>query len=363
MLLQFLAVHRDEIVRRCRAEAMLRSVPAAAIAVIDRGVPLFLDQMAHALGRGRESNPGILRSAMQHGHDLRQQGFSVSEVVHTYGDVFQAITQLALHTGAAIGAEDLRALNRCLGDAIAGAVTEYGHERTESALSDEIARGSEKLGFLAHELRNLINTGLMAFEVLKTGNVGVMGSTGSVLQRSLLGSRALISRSLAELRLAQGVQHPEQFLVSGFIDELAPAAKLEAETRRVDLSVLPVADGVAIEADRQVLAAVVMNLLQNAFKFTRPRTTVTLRVGPSAERVLIQVQDECGGLAIGNVDALFQPFEQRSVDRSGVGLGLAFSRWGVEANNGRIYAQSLPDKGCVFTIDLPRVPISAAAPV
>jgi signal transduction histidine kinase len=106
---------------------------------------------------------------------------------------------------------------------------------------------------------------------------------------------------------------------------------------------------------------VVMNLLQNAFKFTRPRTTVTLRVGPSAERVLIQVQDECGGLAIGNVEELFLPFEQRSVDRTGVGLGLAFSRWGVEANKGRIYAHSLPDKGCVFTIDLPRLPNAAAS--
>ena len=42
---------------------------------------------------------------------------------------------------------------------------------------------------------------------------------------------------------------------------------------------MPVEYGVSIEADRQVLAAVVMNLLQNAFKFSRPRTTVTLRVG------------------------------------------------------------------------------------
>ena len=133
-----------------------------------------------------------------------------------------------------------------------------------------------------------------------------------MLHRSLLGSRALIGRSLAEVRLTQGVQNPEQFLVSGFIDELAPAAKLEANARRIDLAVLPVEDGVAIEADRQVLAAVVMNLLQNAFKFTRPRTTVTLRVGPSAERVLIEVQDECGGLPSGNVDELFRPFEQRS---------------------------------------------------
>ena len=124
---------------------------------------------------------------------------------------------------------------------------------------------------------------------------------------------------------------------------------------------MPVDDGVAIEADRQVLAAVVGNLLQNAFKFTRPGTTVTLRVGASAERVLIEIQDECGGLPSGNVNELFRPFEQRSADRTGLGLGLAFSRWGVEANHGRIYARNLPDKGCVFTVDLPRLPVPAVA--
>ena len=118
---------------------------------------------------------------------------------------------------------------------------------------------------------------------------------------------------------------------------------------------MPIDDEVTIEGDRQVLAAVVINLLQNAFKFTRPRSTVTLRVGASAERVLIEVQDECGGLAGGNVNELFRPFEQRGADRTGLGLGLAFSRWGADANNGRIYARNLPDKGCVFTIDLPRV--------
>ena len=82
------------------------------------------------------------------------------------------------------------------------------------------------------------------------------------------------------------------------------------------------------------------NLVQNAFKFTRAGTTVVLRVGASAERVLIEIQDECGGLPIGNVNELFRPFEQRGVDRTGLGLGLAFSRWGVEANNGRISARS-----------------------
>jgi signal transduction histidine kinase len=112
-----------------------------------------------------------------------------------------------------------------------------------------------------------------------------------------------------------------------------------------------------------VLAAVIGNLLQNAFKFTRPHTGVTLRVGASVERVLIEIEDECGGLPGANPDDLFRPFEQRSADRTGLGLGLAFSRWGVEANNGRIYARNLPNRGCVFTLDLPRVPILAVAVV
>ena len=114
-------------------------------------------------------------------------------------------------------------------------------------------------------------------------------------------SRALIGRSLAEVRLTHGVQNREQFLVSEFIEEITSASTLEADAHGVRLIMTPVEDGVTIEADRQVLAAVVGNLLQNAFKFTRPRTTVTLRVGASAERVLIEIQDECGGLPAGNV--------------------------------------------------------------
>ena len=106
-----------------------------------------------------------------------------------------------------------------------------------------------------------------------------------------------------------------------------------------------------------------MNLLQNAFKFTRPGTTVVLRAGASIERVLIEVEDECGGLASGDLNELFRPFEQRGVDRTGLGLGLAFSRWGVEQNNGRIYARNLTGKGCVFTVDLPRVVVAAVASV
>jgi signal transduction histidine kinase len=359
MLYEFIEVNREEIIRRCRAKVAARSVPPPTKAEIDHGVPMFLDQLVEALRLGLSSSPEMSMSALMHGHDLLLQGFTVSQVVHDYGDICQSITELAVETSAPISTEDFRMLNGCLDNAIAGAVTEYGRERHEATIDGETVRDNQRLGFFAHELRNLVQTAMLAFEVVKSGNVGVTGSTGTVLHRSLVGARDLIARSLAEVRLTQGIQNLVRFPVSGFIEELTSAATMAADARGLKFKVMPVEAGVSIEADRQILAAVVMNVLQNAFKFTRPRTTVTLRVGASAERVLIEVQDECGGLPGGDVNDMFRPFEQRSSNRTGLGLGLAFSRWGVEANHGRLYARNLPDVGCVFTVDLPRCAVPA----
>jgi signal transduction histidine kinase len=161
-----------------------------------------------------------------------------------------------------------------------------------------------------------------------------------------------MDRALSEVHLPQPLLNQERFTVSGFVEEFAAAATFEANTKGIGLTVVPVEDGLMIEADRGVLGAVVGNLLQNAVNFTGPQTTVTLRVGASAERVLIEVADECPGL--GDANLTVRSFEELPAHGS-AGLGLAFSRWGVEANNGRIYARNLPDKGCVFTIDLPRL--------
>jgi signal transduction histidine kinase len=143
--------------------------------------------------------------------------------------------------------------------------------------------------------------------------------------------------------------------MADFIEEVRPAATMEAESKRVILIIQPVDASVSVQADRQVLAAVVGNLLQNAFKFTHPDTSVILRVVATDDRVRIEVEDECGGLPTANISDLFRPYEQRSADRTGLGLGLAFSRWGVEANGGLLSATNLPRKGCVFTVDLARM--------
>jgi signal transduction histidine kinase len=363
MLHEFIALNRDEIIRRCRAKVATRTIPPPTVAEIDHGVPLFLEQLVAVLRSGLTGNDEIRSRAVHHGHDLLRQGFSVSQVVRDYGDVCQSITELALESGVPISTEDFRTLNQCLDDAIAGTVTQYGRGRSQSTREGESERGTERLGFFAHELGNLITTSILAFEILKTGNVGVGGSTGAVLQRSLLGLRALASRSLAEIRLTEGIQNRERFRVSGLIDEVASAAALDAATQGLTLVVSAVEDDAEVAGDRQILAAVVSNLLQNAFKFTAPRTSVSLRVGASAERVVIEVEDRCGGLPAGNVGDLFRPFEQRGADRTGSGLGLAFCRWAVEASEGRIAARDVPGTGCVFSVDLPRAVSAVTADV
>jgi hypothetical protein len=111
MLHEFVAVNRDEIISRCRAKVASRSMPPPTTAEIDHGVPLFLGQLVDALRLGLSSSPEIGRSAILDSHDLLTRGFSVSQVVHDYGDVCQSITELAMEMGAPIGTDDFRLLN------------------------------------------------------------------------------------------------------------------------------------------------------------------------------------------------------------------------------------------------------------
>jgi signal transduction histidine kinase len=215
-------------------------------------------------------------------------------------------------------------------------------------------------GVFVHELRNLTNTAILAWESLKISHVDVAGGGGAVLTRTLLGLRSLIKTSLDEARPTHQRHDRERFRVCDFIDEAAASAQLEAHARGVDLVVPAVDERVRIDADRQALSAVVSNLLQNAFKFTRAATTVVLRVSTADERVLIEIEDACGGLSATCTHDLFGPFVQQHADRSGLGLGLAFSRRAVEANGGRLSVRNIDCLGCVFTVDLPVARLSAA---
>jgi signal transduction histidine kinase len=150
--------------------------------------------------------------------------------------------------------------------------------------------------------------------------------------------------------------HPERIDVHSFVEELQVAAAMNAKAMGIALTISPVADEVTVYADRQLLGSAVSNLLQNAFKFSRANGRVTLSARADGDRVLIEVEDACGGLPAGKAEAMFQPFTQMSEDRSGVGLGLWISRRAVEANGGVLRVRNMSGEGCVFTIDLPRPP-------
>jgi hypothetical protein len=202
MLHEFVTVNREEIVKRCRAKVATRSDPTPTAAEIDHGVPMFLDQLLDELHHGPSADLVITKTATQHGHDLLVRGYTVSQVVHDYGDVCQTVTELAVERKAEISAVDFRTLNRCLDDAIAGAVTEYGRERAGSVERDDAIAGSRR-GTVVRDLLKAIHISKFAFNAIKSGSVGVAGSTGTVLSLGLDTASDLAERLLAEV-LAPG---------------------------------------------------------------------------------------------------------------------------------------------------------------
>jgi signal transduction histidine kinase len=355
MLHAFIRSQRAAILDRTRAKVAARTAPRPTEEELKDGVPLFLDQLVAALGRTNGSTAEIGETAARHGADLLRLGFTVGQVVHVYGNICQAVTELAIESKAVITIDEFHTLNRCLDDAIAGAVSAYSSGREQSLAGE----GTERLAQLAHEMRNLLYTGMLAFAAIEKGSVGVSGSTGNLLRRSLQDLSAVVNRSMAEARMELELQKHERVRVAELIEEVGIAAAFQADARGHQFVVDPVEFGIVVDADPQLLTAALGNLLQNAFKFTRPHTKVTLSTHATAERVVIDVADECGGLVGGDAEELFRAHEQRGADRTGLGLGLSLSRRGVEANGGTLRVRDLPGTGCIFTVDLPRLPPAA----
>jgi signal transduction histidine kinase len=373
MLHDFLTAQRAELIERCRLKVARRRAPQATDAELEHGIPLFIDQLIKTLrveqtsepmrsrrvsgpaGGGKPVPSEIGGTAAQHGRELLQHGFTVDQVVHDYGDLCQSVTELALQYGAPIQNDEFRTLNRCLDNAIADAVTEYAYRR-EVLLAEKGVRAlNERLGSLAHELRNLVHTASLALTAIKSGSVGLSGATGAVLDHALIGLRTLIDHSLADVRVSAGMPARQRVIsVADFIGEVKISASLEAQARECRFTVPVVDPGLAVDADREALISAVGNLLQNAFKFTRTHSEVSLNAYAAADRILIEVEDSCGGLPPGDSEKLFQPFTQAGSDLSGLGLGLSICRRSVEANNGFLRVRDVPGSGCIFTIDLPR---------
>jgi len=238
MLRDFLDEHREEILARARLRVAARNAPRATEVELTRGLPLFLDQLGEALRRSSShetlDHGEIETSAGEHGRTLFAHGVTVAQVVHDYGDLCQVITGLAVDHKTALDADEFRTLNLCLDDAIAGAVTEYSRLR-ERTITDA---GTERLGFLAHEMRNVANTSILTFGSIQKGTVAPGGSTGVVHARSLQRLISLIDRSLADVRLDSGVQNVERIAVREILEEVEIGAAMVARERGLRFEVV-----------------------------------------------------------------------------------------------------------------------------
>jgi signal transduction histidine kinase len=377
MLSSFLIVHQDRIIQRCKMTVAARNVTNLNIGDMDVGIQTFFNQLVLTLQAGRtperpdgvpterlSAPPGGVKpfmsimgeSAAKHGRALLRAGFSVDRVIHGYGDLCQAITELAFEREYEISPDDFQVLNSCLDNAIADSVTEYSYHHDARIRDEGSAELNIRLGMLAHELRNLIHTASLSLAAVKTGKVAVGGATGEMLERSLVGMRTLVDRSLADVRVRVGLSSVFSVLIplDGFIAETQLTACLEAELRQCDFRVLPVDPALAIDVDHDLLLSATSNLLQNAFKYSKAPRSVSLKGYASGDRVLIEVADSCGGLPPRAAESLFKPFSQHGSDRSGLGLGLSISERSVHANAGTLSVRNEPGCGCIFTISLPR---------
>jgi signal transduction histidine kinase len=379
MLHEFLTTNTDDLIARCRAKVAKRPTPPPTAAELTYGVPLFLSQliktmkMEEALDTAgsravsgqadADKSPAsseIGEAAAQHGGELHRMGFTVDQVVHDYGDLCQAVTDLAVENAVPISADEFRTLNRCLDNAIADAVAEFSSQREQTITARAAQTTNERLGFLAHELRGKLNAARLSVDAIKRGSVGIAGATGAILERSLLAMRDIIDRSFLEVRLEAGLVQPrERVSIADLFEEVQIFAGMEAAAKGLKLDVRPGDPSMAVNADRHTIGSAVSNLLQNAVKYTPAGGQVWLRARAAADRVVIEVEDQCGGLPVEDPALLFHPFERRSIDRTGLGLGLSICQRGVEANGGRLDVRNNPGKGCVFSIDLPVAAILA----
>ena len=321
---------------------------------LENGVPLFLTQLSDTLRSESTGTPhsdqAIGSAATRHGRELMTLGFTVSQVVHDYGDICQAVTELALEQNAPITTGEFKTLNRLLDTATAEAVTEHARITAASRSTEESARS----GHVAHETRDLLNTALLAYQSLQRGAVAINGSTGAVLGRSLMALRDLVDGTLSEIRLAANQDRRERISVTSFLEDIVVAGGLHAMSRELQFAAETGDLQWAIAADQQLLGSAVTNLLNNAFRHTPSGGRVVLRARMNEEaRLLIEVEDECGGIPATEGDLLQSFGKRRRSDQTGLGLGLSIARKAVRAHGGDISIRNMPGQGCVFIIDLP----------
>ncbi len=267
-----------------------------------------------------------------------------------YGALRDAILASAMASGAEISFRELQVLFDTTVTGIAGAVSEYAHQRD----AELVRLTNEHFAFIAHELRNPLSSAMLGLQLLEEkGQLPKPSRSADAVEHGIRRAVELIDETLRAARVASGIELRRQWTtLKTLFQEVELGAVSEAESRDVKLC-LQVGNDDRISLDVRLVCSALGNLVRNAVKYTKPGSEVTLRGQITNGRLVVEVEDCCGGLPPGKVEEVFAPFVRLNSRPGGFGLGLAIAKQAADAHGGSIRVQNLPGKGCIFVLELP----------
>jgi signal transduction histidine kinase len=290
--------------------------------------------------------------AREHAHTRVRLGFDIDQLVREFILLRRVLFEVVREEGVVPDGFQSERLADLIDAAIATAVKSY----VESRDLAERRVQAEHIGFLTHELRNPLTTATMAATRLrkKPHVVSTENATLDMLERGLNRVRSLIDGILATQRLeAREVEpHRQDRTLAEIIPEATRAAELEAKNKGIVFTTR-YEPAVEIHADSTLTLSALQNVVDNAVKFT-DRGDVRLVAESDEAEVVIHVYDNCDGLSPEELKTIFEPFKRAHSGKAGTGLGLAIAQRAVEAQGGRIGAESTMGQGCHFWLAFPK---------
>jgi two-component system, OmpR family, phosphate regulon sensor histidine kinase PhoR len=219
---------------------------------------------------------------------------------------------------------------------------------------------------VSHELRTPITSIKGFIETLQSGAIHEPENALSFLK--IIGRQADRLNQIIEdlLTLSRIEQEEEEGQVSLSLEPLKPvlqAAIQISEVRAAEKAiniVLNCPDGFQAYINPQLLEEAVVNLIDNAVKYSPPETLIKVEAEQVSEKVLIRVRDQGRGIAMEHLPRLFERFYRVDASRSrkvgGTGLGLAIVKHIAQAHNGWVTVDSTLGQGSVFTLHIPLQP-------
>jgi signal transduction histidine kinase len=218
---------------------------------------------------------------------------------------------------------------------------------------------SEFLASMSHELRTPLNGILGASELLGQGLFGALNPKQSEyvddIHRSGLHLLHLIEDvlDLSRIEAGQTELRREPIDIEGLMQGCEAIVRGLAESRSVNLRVVPPMPSLTLRIDERRIAQVACNLLSNALKFTPAWGIVTFRAELDDDEVVFCVEDEGPGVAPEYTERIFEQFFRVPSDQEGTGLGLALAKQLVELHHGRIWVEARQPVGSRFLFSIP----------